>query len=455
MDTQETQRPTPAQVLDQVGGNESKADARGSLKIYFGYAAGVGKTYAMLEGARKLRADGIEVVAGYVEPHERPDTRALLENIERIPPQSIEYRGVTLREFDLDAALTRRPAVILVDELAHSNAPGCRHRRRWQDVEELLGAGIDVHTTLNVQHVESLKDTVCKITGVVVRETVPDNVFTRADSIELVDISPDDLLQRFREGKVYMPDQAARAMQQFFQRAHLAALREIALRYTADRIGAETRLARAKRADKAVWPTRERLLVCVGASPTSATVVRAAGRMATGLDADWLAITVETPATEKMTAKARAKVLHNLMLAGQMGADVLTLIGTDTVATITACARDRNVTKIILGKPVEPWWRHLLRDSILDRLLATAGDIDICVVSGAEERQPDMVRIRRPRVPWRHFAATVGVTAVCTVLAAGLKCLRCDPSNYIMVYLLGVVFVSSRYGRRSGVLLNV
>jgi len=451
MSVSTSQQPAPEQVLGQDA-ERPQAGARGALKIYFGYAAGVGKTFAMLEAARRLRADGVDVVAGYIEPHERPETLALLGNLEAIPRQSIEYRGVTLDEFDLDAALGRKPSVILVDELAHSNAPGCRHRRRWQDIEELLDAGVDVHTTLNVQHVESLKDAVCRITGVIVRETVPDSVFARADSIELVDIAPDDLLQRFREGKVYMPAQAERAMQRFFQRAHLVALREIALRYTADRMHAETRLARAERADSRVWPTRERLLVCVGASPTSASVVRAAKRMASALDADWLAVTVETPATEQMTSRARAQVLHNLMLAGQMGAEVLTLIGVDTVDTILACARDRNVTKIVLGKPMEPFWRHVLHTTILDRLMAAAGDIDLCVISGVEERQPDMVRVRRLRFPWRHYSITIGVTAACTLLATSLRWLDLNLSDVIMVYLLGVVFVSSRYGRGSGVL---
>ena len=280
----EDHRPDPDKLLEQLQADESR-QSRGNLKIFFGYVAGVGKTYAMLEAAQRLAAAGVDVVAGYVEPHGRPETEVLLEGLEVLPPLSLEYRGLTLHEFDLDAALDRHPQLLLVDELAHTNAPGARHAKRWQDVQELLDAGINVYTTLNVQHLESLNDVIAQITGVQVRETVPDAVFDDADSVEVVDLPPRELVERLHQGKVYIPAQAERAMQGFFTGPNLGALREITLRRTADRVHAHLETARLAAAGPLqTWAITETLLVCVGPSPTSAKVIRTSKRMAASLE---------------------------------------------------------------------------------------------------------------------------------------------------------------------------
>jgi two-component system sensor histidine kinase KdpD len=287
-------RPDPDKLLEQIQADESRL-SRGSLKIFFGYVAGVGKTYAMLDAAQKLAATGVEVVAGYVEPHGRMETEVLMEGLEVLPSLSLEYRGVTLREFDLDAALERRPGLLLVDELAHTNAPGSRHAKRWQDVQELLDAGISVYTTLNVQHLESLNDVITRITGIEVRETVPDAVFDNADSVEVVDLPPGELVQRLHQGKIYIPDQAERAVKGFFTGPNLGALREITLRRTADRVHAHLETVRlATAGPQQTWAVTETLLVCVGPSPTAADVIRASRRLAASLNARWIAVGVET-----------------------------------------------------------------------------------------------------------------------------------------------------------------
>ena len=278
------ERPDPDALLERVRAEEGR-QGRGSLKIFFGYAAGVGKTYAMLEAAQRAVGAGREVVVGYVEPHGRPETQALMEGLEALPIRSMPYRGVTLREFDVDAALARRPELILVDELAHTNAEGCRHAKRWQDVEELLEAGIHVWTTLNVQHIDSLNDTIGQITGVTVRETVPDRIFDLADDLELVDLTPEELIERLKAGKVYLPAQAERALGRFFQKPNLLALREFALRQAARRVHTDVESARRQREVTEPWATADRLLVCVGPSPTTARVIRTAKRLAAALDA--------------------------------------------------------------------------------------------------------------------------------------------------------------------------
>ncbi|PYM81114.1 MAG: two-component system sensor histidine kinase KdbD, partial [Candidatus Rokuibacteriota bacterium] len=317
-------RPDPEALLARVKEEEARR-TRGRLKIFFGAAAGVGKTYAMLEAARIQRAAGVAVVAGVVETHTRAETEAFLAGLEVLPPRIVEYRGAPLREFDLDAALARRPAVILVDELAHTNAPGGRHAKRWQDVLELLDAGITVNTTLNVQHLESLNDVVAKITGVVVRETVPDSVFEQADEVELVDLPAEDLRQRLRDGKVYVPEQAAEAARHFFREGNLIALRELALRRTADRVDAQMQRYRRDHAIQTTWPVAERILVCVGPSPFSAQLVRAGRRLATRLGAEWMVAYIETPGGARLAEDARARVLETLRLAESLGAETVIL----------------------------------------------------------------------------------------------------------------------------------
>ncbi|HZM00823.1 MAG TPA: two-component system sensor histidine kinase KdbD, partial [Planctomycetota bacterium] len=309
--SEEAQRPDPDRLLAAIRKEEERA-GRGRLKIFFGASAGVGKTYTMLEDARKQSTAGRDVVVGYVEPHGRLETEALLAGLEQIPWREVEYRGVALREFDVDAALARRPQLLVVDELAHTNAPGSRHAKRWQDVDDLLAAGIDVYSTLNVQHLESLNDIVAQITGVVVRETLPDDVFERADEVELVDLTVPELLERLRQGKVYVADQAERAAQGFFRKPNLIALRELALRRTADRVNVDVLQERDLKETRETWPTRERVLVCVSQNVSAARVIRAGRRLARALRADWIAVTVETPFMRRLTPGDRAALAAHL-----------------------------------------------------------------------------------------------------------------------------------------------
>ncbi|HEX2437577.1 MAG TPA: sensor histidine kinase KdpD [Methylomirabilota bacterium] len=440
-------RPDPEALLARVKEEEARA-RRGKLKVFFGAAAGVGKTYAMLQAAREQRADGVDVVIGYVETHRRAETEALLEGLEILPRRAVEYRGATLPEFDLDAALGRRPALILVDELAHTNAPGSRHAKRWQDVVELLDVGIDVYTTVNVQHIESLNDLVAKVTGVVMRETVPDSVFEQADEVELIDLPPDDLLQRFRDGKVYMAAQAQEAVEHFFRKGNLIALRELALRRTAARVDAQMRVYRREHAIEQVWPTAERVLVCVGPSPWSTRLVRAAKRMADQLGAEWIAAYVETPAQLRLPPEARDSVIQTLRLAEQLGAQTITLSGPTMSEALLAYARDRNVSKIVVGKPSRTRWQRLVMGSIVDVLVQGSGDIDVYVISGGREDGTPIPAVRRRAVPTDAgaYATAAAVVATATGIAWMLAPVS-ELSNLIMVYLLGIVIVAMRTGR--------
>jgi len=435
------QRPDPDALLALAQAKEPQA-RRGRLKIFFGMSAGVGKTFAMLQEARERRASGTDVVAGYIETHRRPETDALKAGLEELPPRWVDYRSVRLREFDLDAALARKPALILVDELAHTNAEGLRHAKRYQDVLELLDAGIDVYTTVNVQHIESLNDVVARITGIPVKETVPDSIIERADEIELVDIPPDDLLQRLREGKVYVSDQAERAVERFFRRENLAALRELALRETAARVGEQVRVERAGRGDTKPWPTSERILVCVGPSPLSARVIRIARRMAAASQADWIAASVDTPGKSQLAA---AQVRRNLKLAERLGAEPTVLSGESVVDEILAYAVRHNITKIVIGKTAVPRWREWLRGSIVDQLIRRSGEIDVHVVKGEAE---DVVRPRpRPgwwRATWKQYAAAAAAMTACTGVAA-IAFPYFSAVTLTMIYLAGVVFVATRY----------
>ncbi len=436
-------RPDPDELLARVTEEEAR-QRRGRLKIFFGAAAGVGKTFAMLEAAREQRAGGVDLLVGYIEPHGRPDTEALLEGLVVLPPRGLEYRGTILWEFDLDAALARRPALILVDELAHTNAPGSRHAKRWQDVMELLDAGIDVYTTMNVQHVESLNDVVARITGVVVHETVPDSVLELAEEIELVDLPPDDLLQRLREGKVYVPDLAAGAVRNFFRKGNLIALRELALRRTADRVDIQMRRYMREHAIEKVWPAAERLLVCVGPSPSSARLVRSAKRMADRLGAEWIAAHVQTP----QHPEPQDRVVQILRLAEGLGGQTVTLTGQRMSEAILAYALERNVTRIIVGKPSRPRWKRILIGSVVDALVEGSGDIDVYVISGEHEGAAPIESERRLPAPvdWPAYLRAAGAVALATGVA-WLMFPLFELANLVMVYLLGIVAVAMRQGR--------
>jgi two-component system, OmpR family, sensor histidine kinase KdpD len=447
-------RPDPDELLVRVREQEARR-TRGKLKVFFGAAAGVGKTYAMLEAARAQRASGVDIVAGVVETHRRAETEALLAGLEILPRRRLDYRGSTLEEFDLDAALARRPGVLLVDELAHTNAPESRHPKRYQDVVELLDAGIDVYTTLNVQHLESLNDVVAKITGVVVRETVPDSVLDQVDDVELVDLPAEDLRRRLREGKVYVPEQAAEAAEHFFREGNLIALRELALRHTAERVDAKMQRYRREHAIDTVWPVTERVMVCVGPSPAGARLVRAGHRLAGQLAAPWVVAYVETAAQRSLGEEDRARVAQTLRLAESLGAETITLTGTRMSDEILAYARSRNVSKLVIGKPTRGFWQRLFLGSIVDTLVRGSGEIDIYVISGDGTPTPTRRARTRPRagrpVP---YAAAIAIVLSSTLLA-WLMFPRFELSNIVMVYLLGVVVVSMRFGRAASALASV
>ncbi|MCE9584801.1 MAG: sensor histidine kinase KdpD [Planctomycetes bacterium] len=449
-------RPDPETLLKAANAAEGRR-TRGRLKVFFGASPGVGKTYSMLQEARKRKAEGMDVLIGYVEHHRRPETLALLEGIEAVPTREIQYRGITAKEFDLDAALKRRPALILVDELAHTNVEGSRHAKRWQDVEELLAAGIDVFSTLNVQHLESLNDVVSQISGVAVRETVPDVVFEKADEVELVDLTPEELLERLKAGKVYVPDQSARALQGFFKRGNLAALRELSLRRTADRVGEDVEAARG--GTGRTWPTVERILVAVGPSPTSTMVVRAARRLATAMRADWIAVCVETPRVHALPEQDRARLDRNLRSAERLGAETVMLPGVDVVGELVAYARRRNVTRLVVGKTERPRWRDWIGTSPLDELSRRAGEIDIIVVRGIEEKEAGPDHGYGPGAPAKPAGYGWAVAAIAVVTGVGLAVVAALPNfalaNLAMLYLLAVVLVAARNGKGPSVLAGV
>jgi two-component system sensor histidine kinase KdpD len=448
------QRPDPDILLSRVQTEEAQ-QSHGKLKIFFGATAGVGKTYAMLAAAHERRAEGLDVVVGWVDTHGRAETAAFLEGLEVLPRRPMAYRGTSLDEFDLDTALARHPTLILVDELAHTNAPGSRHAKRWQDVEELLDAGIHVYTTLNVQHVESLNDVVAQITGVIVRETVPDSILERADEIELIDLPPDDLLQRLQEGKVYVPEQAGRALEHFFGKGNLIALRELALRRTADRVDEQMQVYRRTHEITETWPTTERLLVCISPSPLSIRLVRATRRMAARLRAEWLAVYVETPAHLRLPEADRERVIHTLRLAEQLGAESVTLSGEHVSAEILAYARTRNVSKIVVGKPPRSRWREVVFGSVVDELARNTDEIDVYVISGEHDNfRPPARRLPEQTSDGSAYGWMLAVVVGCTALNWLLFPVF-EKANLVMVYLLGVILVAMRGGRPAAIMASV
>ncbi|MBU0607991.1 MAG: sensor histidine kinase KdpD [Armatimonadetes bacterium] len=445
-------RPDPDLLLDHIG-NEEQSASRGRLKVFLGYAAGVGKTFMMLQQGHWRQAEGVDVVIGYVETHGRAETEALVAGLEVLSRRSVAYQGATLTELDVDAVLDRHPQLVLVDELAHTNAPGGRHDKRFQDVEEILAAGIDVYTTVNIQHLESLNDTIAQITGIVVRETIPDHVLDSAHEIELVDLPPDDLLQRLQEGRVYVPEQAARALERFFRKGNLTALREIALRRTASRVDDQLRSYMQTRAIAGPWAATERLLVCVGPSPLSARLLRTARRLAQDLKAEWLALYVETSQTA-LSPAAQERLAQNLRLAEQLGAQVVTISATTIAEAVASYARAHNVTKIIVGKPLRSRLHELLYGSIVDQIIRATGMIDVYVISSSGEVSPAVARVPTRPLNWLNYARSVGLVAAATLVGAPLRSLI-EPTNLVVLYLAAVLVAALYLGRNEALLASI
>ncbi|NJD91334.1 MAG: sensor histidine kinase KdpD [Geobacter sp.] len=448
-------RPSPEAMLKLAQAEEVTAEL-GRLKIFLGYAAGVGKTYAMLEAARKRQADGRDLIIGYVESHGRAETDALLQGLEVVPRRQVPYLGVSLPEMDIDAILARKPQIVLVDELAHSNAPGCRHEKRWQDVEELLEAGIDVYTSVNIQHFESLNDVVSRITGITVRETVPDRLLDIAFEIKLVDIPPEDLLQRLHEGKVYVADQAAKAIEKFFRPGNLMALRELSLRRTAARVDEQMRAYMEVQSIAGPWPTSERLLVCVSGSPYSESLIRAACRLAEELKGEWFTLYIETPGGGRQLQENRERIWRNLRLAEGLGATVATVTATEVTAAVMDYAQKHNVTKIVMGKPTRPRWRELLSPPLVDQVIRASGAVDVVIVSFEPEKHPVSPQKHPQHRPFqlRGHAGSVLLVAGATLLCELLRPVLA-PTNMVMFYLLAVVVASVRLGRKPALLSAV
>jgi two-component system sensor histidine kinase KdpD len=476
---------------------------RGRLKIFLGYAAGVGKTYAMLEAARQRQIEGLDVVIGYVETHTRAETDALADGLEVVSRKSIEVHGIELAEMDVDAVLARHPRLVLVDELAHTNAPGSRHPKRYQDVDELLSAGIDVYTTLNIQHLASLTDVVAQITGTIVHETVPDSVIDAAAEIELIDLPPDELLQRLHDGKVYIPEQAARALDEFFRKGNLTALREMTMRRAAERVDGQMRAYMQTRAIPGPWQAAERLLVCINANTLGERLVRATRRLADELKAEWFAVYVETPEYENISQANRDQVARSLHLAEELGARIKILSMSPTAPTIAATihqyAHKHNVTKIVVGKPHRSawldWLRHspgsgtgrhspgsgtgryspgsgtgrhssglevggnpgfsIVRGSIVEQLIRQSENIDIHVIASTEagKQLPSDEVSWQPHRPLRRYLGSLALVA----LAAGVSEIighEISPTNLVMVYLLAVIVSAVYFGRGPAILAS-
>ena len=424
---------------DFEAGSESARPA-GKLKIFFGYAAGVGKTYAMLEAAHQAQKEGIDIVVGYVEPHARPDTLALLEGLERLPCKEINYRGIKLKEFDLDRALQRKPQLILVDELAHNNAQGCRHTKRYQDVEELLQAGINVYTTINVQHLESLNDLVSSITGIAVNERIPDHVFDRANQVELVDIEPDELVKRLQMGKVYRERQAKQALQNFFTTENLAALREIAMRRTADQLN-RTSLQEGKgKSAKA----GEHILICLSSAPSNAKVIRTAARMAEAFHSGFTALFVQTPETKELSGDNLKRLRNNLHLAEQLGAQISTVYGADPAVQIAEYARVSGVTKIVMGRINHKQNPVMGKKSLADRLIERT-DLDVYIIPDHQplyKKPLGKLRVPKARFSWKDTGIMLASLLLSSIAGFAFYYAGFSESNMITVYILGVLLTA-------------
>lgn len=439
----ELPRQNPDQLLRAINSNASDT-SRGKLKIFFGYAAGVGKTYAMLMAAHQAKKQGIDVVAGYIEPHARPQTASLAGGLEQIPEKKVFHGGIAVREFDIDNALRRKPRLILVDELAHTNGPGSRHAKRYQDVQELLNAGIDVYTTVNVQHIESLNDTVASVTGVLVRERIPDSIFDQADQVELVDIEPAELLERMANGNIYREEQDRRAAVNFFTVENLTALREIALRRCADRVNLLTESARIQ--SRGDYYTDEHILVCLSASPSNAKIIRTAARMARAFRGNFTALFVETPATAEMNEEDKKRLRDNTRLAQQLGAHMETVYGEDVPYQIAEFARLSGVSKIVIGRSTAARKSIFSKPTLTDRLIANAPNLDIHVIPDTDAE----LTYQRGRskifpvtaMPVRDLGKSIFVLLTATLVGYAFYALGFSDANIVSVYIFGVLIIS-------------
>lgn len=437
---------------------------RGKLTIFLGAAAGVGKTYTMLEAAHDRLAEGIDVVIGYVETHGREETDALLEGIPVVPNKTVEYRGRQFMEMDLDELLKRRPEIALVDELAHTNIPGARHNKRYQDVEELLSAGINVYTTLNIQHLETMNDIVAQITGVIVRETVPDRILEMAFQIRLVDIPPEELIQRFKEGKVYVSDQANDALKRFFRPGNINALRELAMRYTAQKVDHQLESYMQMHGIMGPWPAGEKLMVCISASPFSAQLLRVAKRIANGLQAELLAVYVETPRRFPVTETEKDSLAKNIRLAEDLGAQIVNLAGDDIAEEIIDLARKRNVSQIIMGKPEHTRMWELINGSVVDRVIRYSKGLSVHVIPGdAKNVDPGRTEPHGPKreTDNRNFKAAISPYFFSLVMMILLTAISIQIQNYLglvniaLLYLLPVVISATRWGTKPALFSSV
>lgn len=438
-------RPTPETFLKRIQ-EEERHEKSGKLKIYLGAAPGVGKTHTMLTDALAKRAQGLDVVAGVVETHKRQEIENLLQQFEQLPKLEVEYRGHQLTEFDLDATLKRNPGVILIDEMAHTNAPGLRHNKRWQDIKEILDRGIDVYTTINVQHIESLNDVVAQIIHSHVKETVPDFMIEMADTIELVDLAPEDLLKRLSEGKVYYPKHAEIAAENFFRKGNLIALRELALRTTAETVGTQVLLYRQGQGIKHVWPTKGKILVCVGWRADSSKLIRVARRLAKSLKAEWIALYVDTPRLN-LSDEQRNIAIQNLRFAEQLGAETRILTGFDVVKEIMNFAHEQNVTTILVWKHIRSRLHDMIFGSLADEIIRLSGEIDVYIVTGEIPGiKPAKIAVAKKSIPWREYGIALGVLGVATLINLFLFPYLTRPASLLLVYLLGVTIVAL-YGR--------
>jgi len=453
MSTEPT-RPDPDELLSHMQAEELQ-QKRGHLKIFLGYAAGVGKTFAMLEAAHQRKSEGVDVVVGYVETHKRVETEAQVSGLEVIPRKQITYHNIQLTEMDIDSVLQRKPQLVLVDELAHTNTPGSRHTKRFQDVEELLAAGVDVYTTLNIQHIESLNDVVAQITGMTVRETIPDSVIDAVTDIELVDLPPDELIKRLQEGKVYIPDQAARAIQKFFRKGNLTALRELTMRRAAERVDDQMR-AYMRRSDiPGPWPATERLLVCISPGTLGERLIRTGRRLADELKAEWTVLYVETPGHAGLSQERDDQVARALRLAEELGAKTVSKPGQDIAETVMDYAHRHNVTKVVAGKPIHSRWIEFLRGSVVDHLIRLSGTIDIYVISSeAAPTTRNVGRSWRPHHPWIRYLWGMVLVLAATGLGS-LIARDISPTNLVVIYLLTVVLAAFYLGRGPAILSSI